>query len=350
MAPRTRGAMSTPAAEEEPPPFCDWDQLPNDELAVVFGSLNKLSDLRRARCVCKAWSAAAEQESVWEALVVRIFPRSEHEAFYSAIEALGVNTWKARCRLLVRNNDNAPVMKPEKGWGLSVLRNEYTVFTTVSDGHGHTASSPAFFSGQTDDEFYERIGHTHWPTIDADHFSIAALFPSPVHLDAGAEGAWLLDDDSDEPAYGFGTVKIDVFAKRNRDGKVAHIIGCAFDIGFPDDESNDEFSVGGNDESLWLYVSPRDCTTPTWLEEHVNDVYPNLTGQPTPRGIRPEWCVNIEAYVERPNAEEGHDNPKSGKWLGFILGFEWPRCDNRTKSVENDFIAQALAGRAIDWI
>ena len=242
--------MSTPAAEEEPPPFCDWDQLPNDELAVVFGSLNKLSDLRRARCVCKA--------------------------FYSAIEALGVNTWKARCRLLVRNNDNAPVMKPEKGWGLSVLRNEYTVFTTVSDGHGHTASSPAFFSGQTDDEFYERIGHTHWPTIDADHFSIAALFPSPVHLDAGAEGAWLLDDDSDEPAYGFGTVKIDVFAKRNRDGKVAHIIGCTFDIGFPDDDSNDEFSVGGNDESLWFYVSPHDRTTPTWLEEHVNDVYPNL--------------------------------------------------------------------------
>ena len=45
--------------------------------------------------------------------------------------------------------------------------------------------------------------------------------------------------------------------------------------------------------------------------------------------------------------QEGHDNPKSGKWLGFILGFEWLL---RTKSVENDFIAQALAGRAIDWI
>ena len=72
--------------------------------------------------------------------------------------------------------------------GLIGSKERYTVFTTVSDGHGHTASSPAFFSGQTDDEFYERIGHTP-PTIDADHFSIAALFPSPVHLNSGAEGA-----------------------------------------------------------------------------------------------------------------------------------------------------------------
>ena len=114
-------------------------------------------------------------------------------------------------------------------------------------------------------------------------------------------------------------------------------------------------------------------TTPAWLGEHVNDVYPALTtGRAWTAGgkggaltwprfngsevsLRPSWAVELSAIAENPRAKEGDkEPPKTGKWKWLELTFKW--WDDQSDmhggdflNVDKDFMAQALTGRAIEW-
>ena len=199
---------------------CRWqlEKLEGDELALVLKSLTTLDDLKSASCVCKAWSAAAAQEEfVWEPLVSRKFPESKHAAFYKTFKALGVTSWKSKCRLLLRDTNRLTAIILESGWGREVLHKDYTFAVTVADGEGNVETSAA------------HMGPQDWM-----EFCLATEFESPAFFEVGVQGDYLLEDEISALALGntglvgFGEVKVDVFARRNRDGKVAHIVGLPY--------------------------------------------------------------------------------------------------------------------------
>ena len=201
-------------------------------------------------------------------------------------------------------------------------------------------------------------------------------------------------------------MKADVFARRLRDGKAAHLAAIDYDFEIElTDPPPDLGPISQNFTCGWLSATFVDkgmnraladkllClqtekwdVKPLWLGEHVNDVFPSLSYNQTicqPRCKNPDWqcklkwpeaynrlVVELSAAVEDPRKmtpdgdEEGSvEALRTGKWWAIRLDFMWSRAhtpglvrgvrdldDDAGPPVECDFIAQALAGRAIDWV
>ena len=74
--------------------------------------------------------------------------------------------------------------------------------------------------------------------------------------------------------------------------------------------------------------------------------------------LEPTWVVELSLTAEppAPRDDEQDDEPtKTGKLRKVLLQFKWhyafdPDGSQSPLPVENDFMAQALAGRAIHWV
>ena len=372
---------------------CDkWDQLEGDLLDIVLSKLDFFG-LAAVGGVNKAWRAAVEQEAVWERLARQSFSPAKNAGIYASFDALGLATWKSRCRLLAGANVSVPF--PKYGWGRDVLEQEYEFLIAMTDGAGNAFSAPA--------QLWE--GSRYRSYDPRNQFTLKAGFPSPVEMHAGA-----VVNDYDpysERAEGFGTVKADVFARRLRDGKVAHLAAIDYDFEIElTDPPPDHGPISQNlicgyhsaslvdsgmnralEDTLLCLRTEKWDVKPLWLGEHVNDVFPSLSYNQTichprsknpewqcklkwPEGYEPSWMVELSAIVEDPKktrpegGEEGSAGAlRTGKWWGVRLDFMWTLGhtpgvvrgvrdldDDAGPRVECDFIAQALAGRAIDWV
>ena len=376
-----------------PPPFL-WGVMDGDSLIMVFSKLSTLADMVNASLVCRAWATAARVEQVWECAVKANFPSELHSGVFHSFETLGIMGWKARCKLLLQRV--RPIC-PKRGWGGQDIKAMYSFVVSVADAEGNAVSSAATLCAP-------RHFALRFPKSRPDfYFRLEALFDIEAVLNVGAKGDWLLNDPDTiyaDGADGFGTATVDVFVRRSSDGRVAHLMKSDFDFEnpFPSEGvgvcphrrvPKDAISPqSGAHDAPELAISIENWSVkPPWLGEHVHDVYPNLScgrwredpqfphsKQEPPSRVRlqwpshrngsydPEWVVGLSAIAKPPQPRELDDDDdddiedveeaKTGKWTGLQLDFSWSDSfgQGEHEPVANDFMAHALAGRALLWV
>eukprot|EP00966_Prymnesium_polylepis_P161143 3723713-Prymnesium_polylepis.1 len=280
---------------------------------------------------------------------------------------LGVKGWKARAKLLRQRDTVSPA---ESIRGFDELSAEYTFIVAVQDEDGNAVSSEAAISNEY-----------------GDMFRLAVKFDTPAGLNVGVCGEWLHEEEEDRCSAtdAFGIATFDVFVRRASDNKVAHLMTCDFTLSCCCNEVHaDCFEKEDVDAMLVSFGTDAPSSAiPPWLGEHVHDSYPNLAWGRSEAGLgfsgadrllpsgkltwpeigaefdfEPAWAIDIKVDAEAPpppddevRAEE--DEPRSGKWTGFLLEFKWhPEGigEPAENVVTSYFIAQALHGRAIIWL
>jgi len=362
-----------------------WHQISHDSLSVVFQSL-QTQELRNASLVCRQWTATANDDAVWKQLAHRDYPLQTHGALYASFETLGVAAWKPRYRLL-RSRKRVP--KPAVGSVRAEMNKSFAFVFVVADESGLSVSAPAELGEEGELIWDCRAREMNRANDNA--FSLVSHFPAPAKLDAGVLLPRLDPVEADvdlESRYAFGGVTIDLFVRRIADGKVAHLLTSSHRLSHSKDFDFEEQWITKQADFCFIhstvFASSGGCTSDV-LDEHVHSVYPNLamshSGQrpiewPDPDDrwcFAPRWDAQLTAVTEppdyltvpdpvdpkedRPPFEGGEEDEvgeywKSGAWKQIRVDLMWKPLrpyDGYTDSVEHDFIAQILTGRALDW-
>ena len=349
------------------PPFL-WGVMDGDSLIMVFSKLSTLADMVNASLVCRAWATAARVEQAWECAVKADFPSELHSGVFHSFETLGIMGWKARCKLLCQR---VRPIRPKGGWGGQDIKAMYSFVVSVADAEGNAVSSAATLCAPC--HFALRFPKSR-PDF---YFCLEALFDIEAVLNVGAKGDWLLNDPDTiyaDGADGFGTATVDAFVRRSSDGRVAHLMKCDFDFENPPRDEGvgvnchrrvpNDLAIspqfGAHDAPELSISIENQSVKPPWLARLPWPSHRNGVGRWTVGD--PEWVVGLSAIAKPPQPRELDDDDdddvedveeaKTGKWTGLQLDFSWSDSfgQGEHEPVANDFMAQALAGRALLWV
>jgi hypothetical protein len=330
---------------DEPHPFlCDVDAI-----IMVLAKLTKMSDVASACRVCQAWATAALCGSAWECVVKTSYPPETHAAVYSSFSALGITDWKARCKLLCQRVPSADYSRhrqysPNGGcYGPAFMNQNYTFVIAVADAMGNAVSLKAQVARPRPLPLTNR--RTCLDSRSDSEFSLKASLDTDAELYVGVD--CLSTEEYRDPvrADGFGTATIDVFVRRTSDDKVAHMMRCDFNFESLDVEVFDRAAGMEMETTMW------DIYTPQWLADHMYHVDPLKWSF---EYDRPKWGVSLTAFARKPSFDDDITEARTGKWTGglrldFLCNDEDCPCGDEL-AIGNDFMAQALAGRALQWI